>query len=144
MLRAGNRKIRSNPRKYTDFGWISSDGERFPPQHRPKSLFSSLFRGLVGGRMFYRGRWNGKPHQNAYVERYNRTVRHEWLDLPIFETIDEVWRSQPTGYGTMSAPTQTLAALRRPETEDGGQKSNSAPRLKDEDRRSRGKENACS
>ena len=23
----------------------------------------------------------GKPQQNAYVERYNRTVRHEWLDL---------------------------------------------------------------
>nr|WP_244484310.1 transposase [Rhizobium sp. Leaf453] len=22
----------------------------------------------------------GKPQQNAYVERYNRTVRHEWLD----------------------------------------------------------------
>jgi putative transposase len=23
----------------------------------------------------------GKPQQNAHVERYNRTVRHEWLDL---------------------------------------------------------------
>ena len=32
----------------------------------------------------------GKPQQNAYVERYNRTVRHEWLDLHIFETIEEV------------------------------------------------------
>jgi putative transposase len=32
----------------------------------------------------------GKPQQNAYVERYNRTVRHEWLDLTIFETIEEV------------------------------------------------------
>ena len=32
----------------------------------------------------------GKPQQNAYVERYNRTVRHEWLDLYIFESIDEV------------------------------------------------------
>ena len=31
-----------------------------------------------------------KPQQNAYVERYNRTVRHEWLDLYIFETIEEV------------------------------------------------------
>jgi putative transposase len=29
----------------------------------------------------------GKPAQNAYVERYNRTVRHEWLDLTIFESI---------------------------------------------------------
>ncbi len=32
----------------------------------------------------------GKPQQNAYVERYNRTVRHEWLDLNIFETLEEV------------------------------------------------------
>jgi putative transposase len=32
----------------------------------------------------------GKLQQNAYVERYNRTVRHEWLDLYIFESIEEV------------------------------------------------------
>ena len=31
----------------------------------------------------------GKPQQNAYVERYNRTVRHEWLDMHEFETIEE-------------------------------------------------------
>jgi putative transposase len=30
----------------------------------------------------------GKPTQNAYVERFNRTVRHEWLDEHIFESID--------------------------------------------------------
>ena len=33
---------------------------------------------------------SGQPQQNAYVERYNRTVRHEWLDLYIFDTIEEV------------------------------------------------------
>lgn len=32
----------------------------------------------------------GKPQQNAYVERYNRTVRHEWLDLYIFDNLEEV------------------------------------------------------
>lgn len=32
----------------------------------------------------------GKPQQNADVERDNRTVRHEWLDLSIFATIEEV------------------------------------------------------
>ena len=31
----------------------------------------------------------GQPQQNAYVERYNRTVRHEWLDQYIIEGIKE-------------------------------------------------------
>ena len=26
---------------------------------------------------------------NAYIERYNRTVRHEWLDQYIIESIEE-------------------------------------------------------
>lgn len=29
----------------------------------------------------------GKPTRNAYIERFNRTVRHEWLDLHLFETV---------------------------------------------------------
>ena len=29
----------------------------------------------------------GKPQQNAYVERFNRTVRHEWLDQTLFASI---------------------------------------------------------
>ena len=31
----------------------------------------------------------GKPQQNAYIERYNRTVRGEWLGQYIFESIEE-------------------------------------------------------
>ena len=31
----------------------------------------------------------GKPQQNAYVERFNRTVRYEWLSQYYWETIDE-------------------------------------------------------
>ena len=31
----------------------------------------------------------GKPQQNAYAERYNRTVRHEWLDQNIIGSIEE-------------------------------------------------------
>ena len=33
--------------------------------------------------------WRGKPQQNAYVERYNRTVRHKWLDQNIVGSIEE-------------------------------------------------------
>ena len=44
----------------------------------------------------------GQPQQIAYVERYNRTVRHEWLDQYIIESIEEaqdhatlwLWASQ--------------------------------------------------
>lgn len=32
----------------------------------------------------------GKPQQNAYVERYNRTIRNAWLARTLFDTIDQV------------------------------------------------------
>jgi len=32
----------------------------------------------------------GKPQQNAYIERYNRTVRYDWLNQHIFTSIEEV------------------------------------------------------
>ena len=32
----------------------------------------------------------GNPQQNAYVERYNRTVRYDWLNQYIFESIPSV------------------------------------------------------
>jgi len=32
----------------------------------------------------------GNPQQNAYVERFNRTVRYDWLNQYIFTTISEV------------------------------------------------------
>lgn len=39
----------------------------------------------------------GNPQQNAYVERYNRTVRYDWLAQHIFTTIEEV-RSSATNW----------------------------------------------
>jgi putative transposase len=32
----------------------------------------------------------GKPQQNAYVERFNRTVRYEWLSQYHWRNLDEV------------------------------------------------------
>jgi transposase InsO family protein len=32
----------------------------------------------------------GKPQQSAYVERYNRTIRYDWLSHYLFESIAEV------------------------------------------------------
>ena len=32
----------------------------------------------------------GKPQQNSYVERYNRTVRYDWLTQYLFESLEEI------------------------------------------------------
>ena len=32
----------------------------------------------------------GSPWENAYVERFNRTVRYEWLSQHYWQSIDEV------------------------------------------------------
>ncbi len=32
----------------------------------------------------------GKPQQNAYVERYNRTVRYDWLSQHPFDSVEQV------------------------------------------------------
>ena len=32
----------------------------------------------------------GNPEQNAYIERYKRTVRYDWLSHYLFESIEEV------------------------------------------------------
>ena len=29
----------------------------------------------------------GKPTQNAYIERFNRTARHEWLDMHLLHSV---------------------------------------------------------
>ena len=42
----------------------------------------------------------GKPTQNAYIERFNRTARNEWLNMHIFDSIDHAQNIQlPSGCG---------------------------------------------
>jgi len=33
----------------------------------------------------------GNPQQNAYVERYNRTARYDWLNQHMFMSIEWLW-----------------------------------------------------
>ena len=58
----------------------------------------------------------GKPRQNACVERYNRTVRHEWLDTTSSKASRRCSRLPPSGSGpttryltTTNAPTWATA-----------------------------------
>ena len=44
----------------------------------------------------------GKPQQNAYVERFNRTVRHEWLDQHLFVQSLMHRIQQPNGSGVIT------------------------------------------
>ncbi len=37
----------------------------------------------------------GNPQQNAYVERYNRTVRYDWLAQNLFGSLQEVQLGAP-------------------------------------------------
>ncbi|SMR73062.1 Integrase core domain-containing protein, partial [Marinobacterium sediminicola] len=32
----------------------------------------------------------GKPQQNAYIERHNRTLRYSWVSKHLFETLEDV------------------------------------------------------
>lgn len=32
----------------------------------------------------------GRPQQNAYIERYNRTVRYGWVSKYLFDTLEEI------------------------------------------------------
>jgi len=41
----------------------------------------------------------GKPQQNAYVERFNRTVRQEWLQMNEFTSIHQA-QDRPSPKGT--------------------------------------------
>ncbi len=45
----------------------------------------------------------------AFIERYNRTVRHEWLDQNIFETIEEAQEQATNWLWTYNTPSRDIA-----------------------------------
>ena len=60
----------------------------------------------------------GQPQQNAYVERYNRTVRYNWLAHHLFETLDEMQDfCDPLAVDLQSRPAQYGAWRHCPKTE---------------------------
>ncbi len=34
--------------------------------------------------------WRGKPQQNAYIERHNKTIRYSWLNKYLFDTLEDI------------------------------------------------------
>jgi putative transposase len=55
----------------------------------------------------------GKPQQNAYMERYNRTVRYDWLNPSLFDSIAQVQAHATHWLGptTTSGPIWVLEVL---------------------------------
>jgi transposase InsO family protein len=56
----------------------------------------------------------GQPQQNAYIARYDRTGRHEWLDQHIIKSIEKAQHFATPWHGptTTTARTWALAASR--------------------------------
>ncbi len=55
----------------------------------------------------------GKPQQNAYIERYNRTVRQEWLGTLKPSTRFAITQRSGSGLTTTNGPTWALEVSRQ-------------------------------
>ena len=68
---------------------ITSKQRCFPTCYGPENISETLRKWAGKNKITIQYIQPGQPQQNAYVERYNRTVRHEWLDQYIIESIEE-------------------------------------------------------
>lgn len=68
---------------------ITFNSASFPTCYGPEYISGKLMEWAEKRKITIQHIQPGQPQQNAYIERYNRTVRHEWLDQYIIETIEE-------------------------------------------------------
>jgi putative transposase len=68
---------------------ITLNGASFSTCYGPEYISGKLLEWAEKRKISIQHIQPGQPQQNAYIERYNRTVRHEWLDQYIIETIEE-------------------------------------------------------
>ena len=68
---------------------ITFNGALFPTCYGPEYISGKLLIWAEKRGITIQHIQPGQPQQNAYIERYHRTVRHEWLDQYIIETIEE-------------------------------------------------------
>jgi hypothetical protein len=67
---------------------MTFNGASFPTCYRPEHISGKLLEWAEKRKIAIQHIQPGQPQQNAYIERYNRTVRHVWLDQYIIETIE--------------------------------------------------------
>ena len=81
---------KANRRAFEGLGTaITIENSSFPICYGPEYVSSKLVAWAEKRGIALQYIQPGKPQQNAYIERYNRIVRHEWLDQYIIETIEE-------------------------------------------------------
>jgi putative transposase len=56
----------------------------------PEYISGALLQWAAGQQIRIEHIQPGKPQQNAYVERFNRTVRYDWLSQYVFDSIEQV------------------------------------------------------